>query len=186
MSSHFCRASRRVQAGVFALLICSITSGSSADANDRHVELIARTPCLEAYRVWAFGNRRTPFKTPIEHTEKECSDAARLNELIQEEAYLKSVERSKRLQEAAAREEARAERDRRAQRRQAKDAMDRRAAMPGVRIGMTAEDVRNRSSWGPPSSVNRTTTATGTREFWHYGGRNSLMLEHGVVVVINH
>lgn len=48
----------------------------------------------------------------------------------------------------------------------------------GVSVGMSEQDVRD-SSWGPPASINRTTTASGTREQWVYGGRNYLYFENG-------
>ncbi|MGN6831098.1 zinc-ribbon domain-containing protein [Paucibacter sp. M5-1] len=48
----------------------------------------------------------------------------------------------------------------------------------GVSIGMSEQDVRD-SSWGRPESINRTTSASGTREQWVYGGRNYLYFENG-------
>src|SRR5262249_39696558 len=42
----------------------------------------------------------------------------------------------------------------------------RQLAKPGVRIGMTAQQVIEETQWGAPEHVNRTTTAAGTREQW--------------------
>jgi hypothetical protein len=53
----------------------------------------------------------------------------------------------------------------------------------GVTVGMSQQDVLD-SSWGRPESVNRTTTARGTREQWVYGGRNYLYFENGVLTTI--
>lgn len=53
----------------------------------------------------------------------------------------------------------------------------------GVRVGMSMQDVLD-SSWGRPESVNRTTSAHGTREQWVCGGRNYLYFEDGVLTTI--
>lgn len=53
----------------------------------------------------------------------------------------------------------------------------------GVFIGMSAEEVRT-VGWGRPDSINRTTTARGTREQWVYGGRNYLYFEDGFLTTI--
>ena len=58
------------------------------------------------------------------------------------------------------------------------------AALPGVRIGMSADAVLTKSSWGKPASVNRTTTAAGTREQWVYGSSNYLYFTNGVLTAI--
>ncbi len=41
-------------------------------------------------------------------------------------------------------------------------------ALPDVKIGMTRDQVRNKSRWGPPNKINRTTTARGDFEQWVY------------------
>jgi hypothetical protein len=61
-----------------------------------------------------------------------------------------------------------------------------RARKPGVRIGMTPEQVLNESSWGKPYRVNRTTSASGTTEQWVYGERNFLYFENGVLTTVHH
>jgi hypothetical protein len=56
--------------------------------------------------------------------------------------------------------------------------------LPGVRIGMTADQVIHKSNWARPASVNRTTTAHGTREQWVYGGQNYLYFTNGILTGI--
>ena len=56
-------------------------------------------------------------------------------------------------------------------------------ARGGVRIGMTAEQVR-KSNWGNPQSVNRTSGTYGVHEQWVYGGGNYIYLENGHVTAI--
>lgn len=53
-------------------------------------------------------------------------------------------------------------------------------ARGGVRIGMTAKQVRA-SNWGGPESINRSTGSYGTHEQWVYGGGNYIYFENGVV-----
>lgn len=60
----------------------------------------------------------------------------------------------------------------------------RKAALPGVRIGMTKEQVLKETNWGRPQSINRTTTASGTREQWVYGYPNYLYFHNNVLVSI--
>jgi len=58
------------------------------------------------------------------------------------------------------------------------------AAKPGVKIGMTQKDVLENTSWGKPLSINRTTTAIGTREQWVYVGNNYLYFTNGILTAI--
>ena len=58
------------------------------------------------------------------------------------------------------------------------------ASLPGVRIGMTTEQVLKESNWGKPRRINRTTTASGTREQWVYGYPNYLYFTNGVLTSI--
>lgn len=51
-----------------------------------------------------------------------------------------------------------------------------------VFIGMTANQAR--LAWGTPTSVNRTTTRSGTREQWVYGGGNYLYFQDGILETI--
>lgn len=57
-------------------------------------------------------------------------------------------------------------------------------AKPGVRIGMTAKQVREKSSWGEPESVNRTITGNVTHEQWVYGDGNYLYFTNGKLTSI--
>jgi hypothetical protein len=49
--------------------------------------------------------------------------------------------------------------------------------LPGVSIGMSPEKVINKTSWGKPTAVNRTTTRSGVREQWVYSDKNYLYLK---------
>lgn len=51
-------------------------------------------------------------------------------------------------------------------------------------IGMTAEEVRTKSTWGNPEDINTTTTAGGTHEQWCYPGFKYIYLENGIVTAI--
>ena len=46
----------------------------------------------------------------------------------------------------------------------------RREALPGVRLGMTAKQVIEKSSWGKPNEINETVTKHGVHEQWVYSG----------------
>lgn len=69
--------------------------------------------------------------------------------------------------------------------KQASDADKKRRKAHGVEIGMTASEVKA-SSWGPPEHINRTTTASGTREQWVYKGYNYLYFENDILTTIQH
>lgn len=58
-----------------------------------------------------------------------------------------------------------------------------RRRQAGVRIGMTAQQVRQ-SSWGSPERVNATHHARGTREQWVYPGHQYLYLENGILTSV--
>jgi hypothetical protein len=49
---------------------------------------------------------------------------------------------------------------------------------------MTAKQVIEKSSWGKPQSINRTTTRHGVHEQWVYGSRSYLYFENGVLTAI--
>lgn len=64
------------------------------------------------------------------------------------------------------------------------DAADKaRRKREGVRIGMTQEEVLL-SSWGRPTKVNRTISASGVNEQWVYEGFNYLYFRDGVLTTI--
>ncbi len=50
-------------------------------------------------------------------------------------------------------------------------------------IGMTASEVE-KSNWGIPNKINKTTTAYGTDEQWVYGNGKYIYLENGIVTAI--
>lgn len=59
-----------------------------------------------------------------------------------------------------------------------------RKAKEGVTIGMSSSDVLA-SSWGQPSHVNRTTTASGTSEQWVYSDNSAyLYFTNGVLTAV--
>jgi len=54
----------------------------------------------------------------------------------------------------------------------------------GVRIGMTAKHVREKTDWGEPKSINSTITSRGTREQWVYGDGDYLYFRNGILDAI--
>lgn len=166
------------------------------------------TPCLEEYRTW-YLSRTDPYAvfdpSTTQWSAAQCEQAKLAHDKIidadlAEDAARLSLEESR----EAARKRAlavaelewqrkRAEADRRhhqmraeqlrseAKRRAERAALAKR---PGVRIGMTPDDVRLRSSWGIPQAVHRTTTASGAREQWVYGNGHYLYFDDGVLSAI--
>jgi hypothetical protein len=51
--------------------------------------------------------------------------------------------------------------------------------LPGVKIGMTAKTVREKTSWGEPNSINRSVGKWGVHEQWVYEGGDYLYFENG-------
>lgn len=123
--------------------------------SSEHAALIERTPCLRAVRDAAFGQ---PWNPPPNVTPEQCEAARVVHERILEE------ERQNWLKQNAADEQ---KRKAAAQREAELRAL---AARPGARIGMTADEVINKTNWGRPNSVRRTTTANGRSEVWFYDG----------------
>lgn len=58
------------------------------------------------------------------------------------------------------------------------------AARPPPKIGMTPNDILQRSRWGEPISIRRKTTATSVREVWIYSETTHLVFERGRVIEI--
>lgn len=58
------------------------------------------------------------------------------------------------------------------------------AAKPGVKIGMTQDDVLKNTHWGKPRSINRTTIASGSSEQWVYGSGNYLYFTNGKLTAV--
>jgi hypothetical protein len=51
----------------------------------------------------------------------------------------------------------------------------------GVRIGMSSKQVREKTDWGSPESINSTITSNGTREQWVYGYGDYLYFRNGIL-----
>ena len=58
------------------------------------------------------------------------------------------------------------------------------AKLPGVKIGMSADQIIKGSNWGKPKSVNRTINSSGTHEQWVYGNGNYLYFTNGILTTI--
>lgn len=54
----------------------------------------------------------------------------------------------------------------------------------GVRIGMTAKHVREKTDWGEPQTINSTITSSGRREQWVYGDGDYLYFRNGILETI--
>jgi len=144
-------------------------------------ETINDTPCLFEYRYWHLDQRQSPvFVPPPQFTAEQCENAKLVNESIGALQAQENADAQRRNDVANAR--ARAAAAKRAQ--AAKVARDEFQSRPGVRIGMTADDVVNRTNWGAPQSRNRTITAGGTREQWVYGPGQYLYFENGRLTAI--
>lgn len=50
-----------------------------------------------------------------------------------------------------------------------------------IRIGMTEKQVREKTNWGSPISINSTVTSNGTREQWVYGYGSYLYFRNGIL-----
>lgn len=58
------------------------------------------------------------------------------------------------------------------------------ASKPPVAIGMSTEQVRNKTNWGEPKYVNTTVSKYGTHEQWVYGDYQYLYFEDGKLSTI--
>ena len=147
-----------------------------------HSKLIEQTPCLFEYRMWYFDTKRSsdPFAVPTDFTREHCDSAAMAHIRIQDEQN----------QQQAADKARRSEQERinvlekRKIENIIRTAREEMARRPGVKIGMTADQVIKRTHWGAPLRVHRTTTDGGTREQWVYGDSNYLYFENGRLVTI--
>jgi hypothetical protein len=61
-----------------------------------------------------------------------------------------------------------------------KKVADERRKLPGVKPGMTEEEVLH-SAWGPPLSKKMMARKRGIREEWHYPHGNALYFENGIL-----
>ena len=57
-------------------------------------------------------------------------------------------------------------------------------SLPGARLGMTQKQVIEKTNWGKPESINRSTGRWGVHEQWVYGGGNYLYFENGKLTSI--
>lgn len=157
-----------------------LTLVQTVRASEGHVDLIARTPCLEAYRLWFFSTgRSTSFPVPADFTKEQCDRAAELHETIQAELAVEQQERAERVAREVVAQEAKERAAKHAELVAIADALAARLKMPSPRIGMTAQQVRDASNWGPPREVNRTTTGSGVTEQWVYGLKRYLYFRNG-------
>jgi hypothetical protein len=175
------------------LAAACITLSIPASSNDEHIRLIEKTPCLEAYRLWAFSSRRpNEFPRPAEFSTAECEAAAVLHDQIQREQYEETRAREAALEvEQRAEGRALAEKQRATARLAASAEAELRrrraaqAAKPEAKIGMSAIDVISATRWGAPIDVFRTTTKSGVSEDWIYGGRRALRFQDGKLIAIH-
>jgi len=143
--------------------------------------------CLREYRIWKltspvgaelepFLQTFPPFKT---YEPAQCLAAKDKDvELNKRQALAAAAQ----VRELAVQQQRAAE----AQREEEKRKLERSrvAKLPGVRIGMTVDQVLSQSHWGRPWSINRTTSATGVREQWVYGEGQYLYFDNGRLTTI--
>ena len=138
------------------------------------------TECLYEYRIWldkysgsqSFEDALANFIAFKIYDRSSCVSAKQTHERFAAEKIASDI-RLKRTAEV--------ERKAEIQQQAKRDAFARR---PGAKIGMTPEDVIERSNWGRPQKKNRTTTARGVSEQWVYGNGNYLYFENGRLTAI--
>lgn len=65
-----------------------------------------------------------------------------------------------------------------------KEKQKKQSSKQGVRLGMTTKEVIEKTSWGKPKSVNKTTNQNGVHEQWVYGDGNYLYFDNGKLTSI--
>ncbi len=156
--------------------------------------------CLNEFgSIWAFGRKdycvsnvpkQTYADTKREQEARQAEFARDLERRIVIERQQAEEERKVRIaKEEQAKKEmdaylAKIEKERKEEAAKEQAERDRLSKLPGVRIGMTSVEVRTRTNWGAPRSVNRTTTAYGTREQWVYWGNNYLYFTNGILTAV--
>jgi hypothetical protein len=159
------------------------------------ISLVSDTPCLYEYRLWHQSFRRTEsFPVPKEFTVEQCETASKVNELVEIQLAKERVnldinaEAAKKLADDQVRllkEKLRVEKEQESAKEEIEKAQrELIAKRPGVRIGMTAIEVVERSNWGKPERKARTTTSKGTFEQWIYGDGNYLYFQNGRLTTI--
>lgn len=93
------------------------------------------------------------------------------------------LDRKKRYEERIAEIRAQSERDMAAIHERKRQA-DELAKKPPAKIGMSTTTVREKTNWGSPKSVNRTTTSQGVMEQWVYEGGQYLYFRNGKLYAI--
>ena len=160
-------------------------SRGSNDTDERAID------CLHEYRLWRATMKTStdfiealdsfaPFKV---HGRELCREAKLADERISAETAIKAA-REKVESELVRQELAKAESTRRQRDAAAKATREAKARLPGVSIGITPEDVIQRTHWGAPRGKNRTITAFGVREQWVYDNNHYLYFENGKLVAI--
>ena len=160
-----------VQAAAFLTLAAPCVGPAAATSDP--LQLIRETPCAAEYRLWFFSDRRSDlFVAPAAFSQDECARAATLIHSIDEQERRAQVDQARAHAAELTRKgyeqhlaELRAAEQRTKARRKSAGAKEK----PGASIGMTPTEVVNETNWGRPTSINRTTTATGTTEQWVYG-----------------
>lgn len=179
-------------------LLC-LTPATRAALDADHEKLIADTPCLAEFRDWVHTGRAPErFEVPAGLTRPQCDHAVTMNDRIYAEQAQREVQ-ARIAAEARKREEEerRAADDRRREAEMARltrkiEADHQRemarlralAAKPPARIGMTTQQVRDETRWGPPDKVRTTETAAGVRLTWLYGAGRWLVFEGDRLVLI--
>ena len=152
----------------------TLVSSYRATENER------KTECLLEYRIWhdgysngeSFENALGSFAGFKLYDRDSCVSAKQAYERFAAEKIASDI-----IEKRYAEAERKAEIQKQAKR----DAFARR---PGVKIGMTPEEVVEKTNWGRPQKKNRTTTTRGTSEQWVYGNGNYLYFENGRLTAI--
>lgn len=139
-----------------------------------------KTECLLEYRIWhddysngqSFEDALGSFAGFKMYDRDSCVSAKQTYERFAAEKIATAI-REKRAAEV--------ERKAEIQQQAKRDAFARR---PGVKIGMTPDEVVEKSNWGRPQKKNRTTTTHGISEQWVYGNGNYLYFENGRLTAI--
>ena len=113
------------------------------------------------------------------------------NEAINADIARWELDRKKRYEERTAEIKAQYERGMAAihERKRQADELEKRQAdelakKPPAKIGMSTTTVREKTNWGSPKSVNRTTTSQGVMEQWVYEGGQYLYFRNGKLYAI--
>jgi hypothetical protein len=151
---------------------------------DKDEQLVA---CLREYRIWKrvlplevdFESALKRFPPFLVYEAAQCRSARIHNIELEEKALIADALQKQEL----AKQQQRLDQLKRYEEAKKLERI-RVLKLPGVRIGMTEDQVLRQTNWGKPISVNRTTTASGTKEQWVYGEGNYLYFENGKLIAI--